>query len=527
MASIEKTTVMRDSEQQGTRPQERSVSQFVVRGTIFRTMTFALTALVGLLLMPFIVHSLGNRSYGMWALVGSILNYFSLFDLGISSAVERFVSRALGQEDIPAANTIISSATFLFTGLGLALITLVILTSVSIPFLIHDTHDGILLGQIILIVGLGLGFTFPGRVFEGLFSAQLRQDVLSTVWIIVLICRTLIIIMVLRLGWGLKGLALATSISIVVRYVILIALGRKSHPWLSISLHLCRRHRIQELLGYGLVGFLNRIGDFLRFHLDNIVIGSFLGLTPITLYTIPVKLLEYFTNFMLSAVGFVAPVFSRYEGLGESKALKNRFLDITRVSTIAATFVGSSLLFYGKPFITRWMGEAYTSSYDVLLMLGVPAIFSLMSNPSISLLYGISKHHYYTIANILEGFTNLSLSLLLVRQYGIYGVALGTAIPMIIFKLGIQPIYTCRSIKLDLRRYYRILFFTTLKSFLPIMVYYMAIQRLLGPTFISMFPIWIGQTILFLPIAWRYILRPRDRRTIKSALSPDRTVRCS
>ncbi len=44
---------------------------------------------VGLLLLPFVVAKLGQTGYGVWMLVGSIIGYYGLLDLGVSSAVSR------------------------------------------------------------------------------------------------------------------------------------------------------------------------------------------------------------------------------------------------------------------------------------------------------------------------------------------------------------------------------------------------------------------------------------------------------
>ena len=48
--------------------------------------------------MPFLVHKLGDRNCGYWALVGAVLSYYGVLDFGIVSAVEFYVARALGDE---------------------------------------------------------------------------------------------------------------------------------------------------------------------------------------------------------------------------------------------------------------------------------------------------------------------------------------------------------------------------------------------------------------------------------------------
>ena len=54
----------------------------------------------------------------------------------------------------------------------------------------------------------------------------------------------------------------------------------------------------------------------------------------------------------------------------------------------------------------------------------------------------------------IEAVANICISLILVQYIGIYGVALGTAIPMLFNKLLLQPIYTCNQLDVSLKNYF-------------------------------------------------------------------------
>ena len=90
------------------------------------------------------------------------------------------------------------------------------------------------------------------------------------------------------------------------------------------------------------------------------------------------------------------------------------------------------------------MGPGYVDAYPVLIVLTVGAMFALWQAPSVSLLYATSRHRFFALFNAMEGVANLVLSIILVRRYGMIGVALGTMLPMAVIKLLIQPVYLCR-----------------------------------------------------------------------------------
>jgi len=70
-------------------------------------------------------------------------------------------------------------------------------------------------------------------------------------------------------------------------------------------------------------------------------------------------------------------------------------------------------------------------------------------------LYGLGKHRPLAVVGWLEAAANLGLSLLLVRHYGILGVAIGTAVPQVFFNLVVIPTYVLRVCKVRTAQYLR------------------------------------------------------------------------
>jgi O-antigen/teichoic acid export membrane protein len=68
-------------------------------------------------------------------------------------------------------------------------------------------------------------------------------------------------------------------------------------------------------------------------------------------------------------------------------------------------------------------------------------------------MYALKKHHYYAITTIIEAVSNVVLSILLAPKYGIIGVALGTAIPMLIVKVFVMPVYMSRIVGINILTY--------------------------------------------------------------------------
>src|SRR5258705_2945313 len=157
---------------------------------------------------------------------------------------------------------------------------------------------------------------------------------------------------------------------------------------------------------------------------------------------------------MLGLLCLLYSLFSPFLGSNDHRQIKHVFLFWTKISAFLATIIGSVLLIYGRPLIAAWMGNSYLDAFWPLLILTTGIFFDVAQPASVSYLYGVYRHKFLAYATLVEGIANAILSIHLARKYGMIGVALGTAIPMIVMKLLVQPLYVCRSIGVSLWDYY-------------------------------------------------------------------------
>src|SRR5579862_5830785 len=87
-------------------------------GSALRLGNTIATALVSVLIMPFVVHTLGDRMYGVWTLVGTFIGYYGVLELGLSNAVGRYLAKSLGAGDEEDCNRVFNTSLRLYLGLG-------------------------------------------------------------------------------------------------------------------------------------------------------------------------------------------------------------------------------------------------------------------------------------------------------------------------------------------------------------------------------------------------------------------------
>ena len=101
-----------------------SLSKILIKNALSNYTGFAVAALVGLFISPFVVHHLGNVAFGLWALFQSFFGYFGMLDLGLGVSVIKYISefKARGEQE----NIDIFGSTIFFTYILLGIIGMVI-----------------------------------------------------------------------------------------------------------------------------------------------------------------------------------------------------------------------------------------------------------------------------------------------------------------------------------------------------------------------------------------------------------------
>jgi O-antigen/teichoic acid export membrane protein len=270
----------------------------MAKGSALRTFYLVAQVVVALSLMPFVVHSLGDRMYGFWTFVAAFIGYYGLLDFGLTLAMERYLAGAIGAGNKEECNHIFNTAFLILTGIGLlALLVTVILALVS-PWFWSNLDDASLFSKVILILGINMAISFPLNVFIGILIAKLRFDIHSYVQLITLILRTTLIVLAVNFGYKVLGLAVATLLASIPGSILYIYFAKKSMPFLKLKWEYRNRGTMKSLFSYGSVSFVAHIPGQLRSPFDVFVITAFINLAAVTHYRIASLMFQHFNTLM-------------------------------------------------------------------------------------------------------------------------------------------------------------------------------------------------------------------------------------
>jgi O-antigen/teichoic acid export membrane protein len=409
---------------------------------------FVANALVMFFLSPVVVSTLGDVSYGIWAIVLSLTGYFGFADLGVRPAVVYYVAHhdALGEHE--EVNRYANSAFVAFAAFGLVLFALAAVAAPYVPTWFREipaarARDAT---YATLVMGLTFALTLPLNAFSAVVVGKQRYQLLVTVDLCVLGVKAAATLLVLRAGGGLVGLAL------VGLGVDLLEMGGKTlaafriEPTLRFAPGLVTRARVRNLLGYGGRATVVSLALLLIWRTDAIVIGAMISASAAGRFAVGANLPFYARAFATAAGRVLTPAASGLAARGDTPGLRAMLVRGSRSMLLVSGAMLVYLLVAGQPFLARWQGEAYRGdSSMVLLVLTLGAIGPIAGYPFEAVLYGTNRLKALALLSIAEGVGNLALSIALAIPFGIVGVALGTAIPSILVRLVALPLYAARA----------------------------------------------------------------------------------
>ncbi len=431
-----------------------SEKKFIIRGIFVNYLHLFIGFILLLLLTPIILRYLGQSGYGIWIIFGSVIGYFSLFNLGMNAAVTKYTAeyRALNKQE--ALNKLISTTVvaFVFIGVLVILICLGLMPFISRIFNIQE--DLLYVARIaFLIMGLNTALMLLGRVFGNIIYGYQRVDIWKTFLIIHSITNALFIIVFLRLGFGLIGLAIASILSTLILISLYLYFLRRSNYGIVIHYKLANIKTLKEIMPYSIRTFFLGLSLQVLYYTDNIVIGIFLGVIMVTPYSIAYKLC-FLATYIFSVISTTFfPRFSKLYALGDISGLRDLYLKITKISIAIMMPIAIFFIFFGHSFINLWVGEGNFVGRNVFLVLIGMNILHAIGTPTGLLLQGIGKNKKYMYSEIANAGLNLILSIILIQKIGLLGVALGTLLASLCTSSWFVLLLACKFIKLSIKKY--------------------------------------------------------------------------
>ena len=397
----------------------------IALATVVGAASRALSALALVIAVPLVSSHLGSASTGVWSLLVTAVALLGFADLGLSNGLLNVLAGALGEDDRDVARRAITA-----TVAGLAMVALIgaAVALIAVPLvpwadLLHvepgqvphlDRAIGVFAGIVLLTIPAGIGQRIHLAYQQG-WAAALTSGIGS-------ILSLAAVLVAATADAGLEWFVAAMLGGVTVAYLAetIWVLGR-SHCDLRPRRADFDWGNLRRLLRSGFLFFVLAAAGAAAYQTDTVVISNHLGAAEVTGYVVSLRL---FTLAPSALATLFLPLWPAY---GEAIARRDHQWVATTLRRSLLLGLGVSaisslvLIVVARPLLEAWTPSTPSPSTSLLLGLGAWAVVSAFSTALAMYLNGANIIRFQVIASSTMAVSNVALSIVFVRGFGISG----------------------------------------------------------------------------------------------------------
>ncbi|MBX7187493.1 MAG: polysaccharide biosynthesis C-terminal domain-containing protein [Vicinamibacteria bacterium] len=407
---------------------EQGVVGRVAWGTFASLGRIGVTFAVWFLLTPFMIHSLGAEGYGLWSLLFSMVGFLSLLDLGTGAGVVRCVAETRGhgrlhERDEALSTYLASSLVLSLIGvLGIGAMDLWALPALGIPTgALPIARTALwLVGLRSFILAVPLGFV------RGVLFGENRLVALNVAQAVSTVIGGLLTAGVLALGAGVRGVAWAGLLGMLIEHLFYLRLALPYLRGMRLSWRRVTLRALRRASSLGLAQLMIAASGLVLLRTDPLIVQAFFGMAAVSMYAVAMKVAENTFLIIKQFVNALSPLIAEWHAAGKTTELRELMVRATRLAGIPAALIGGAAIGGGSSLLRLWLGPEFEAAALPMRILVLSMVLTVPQMVVFGLLTYSDRHHLPARASVVAALVNLALSLLLVRPFGLSGVALGT-----------------------------------------------------------------------------------------------------
>jgi len=439
--------------------QDLDVSKQLLRNTVAGWFEMLVLLVSTIIVTPLLIARLGKEGYGVWMLVGQVIAYLAILDLGVGSSVGRFVAKYEAGKDYPRLSRIVNSAIclFLVSSVLICLVTLILCPNFSWFFQLSDEYYDV--GRwLILLTGLGVVLSLPMRIGQGVLEGTHNFHLIY----MFRTSGTFVRLLLIAFFFGLRGqnslilLAAITVITTVVPSLFMCRSALNKLPNVSLGFGYVDFSSLSEIWWLSLSVLLGTLATLLFNQGQIIGVGKMIGPEAATLYAIPVMLLTYASMVTAYIIAAFKPLASRMQALDEKHSLERLNVNGVKILFSVTLLIAVLAVMFGDSFLQIWLGSEGLSAQDYAAMsksLTIMAIGFAVGAPqyvTAKMFAGTDRQWFITGISLAASLVGLFMGILLMAKtnLGLCGMAIGWAAVFIIRGVLILPVSACRHFRI-------------------------------------------------------------------------------
>ncbi|MBE3116914.1 oligosaccharide flippase family protein [Candidatus Bathyarchaeota archaeon] len=414
----------------------KPASNKVARNSAVSLIRFIATIPVPFLLVPFMLQKLGVERFGLWALASTLSAFVQLGDFGIGLALVKSVAQMQAVNNLQGLNRILGTALVLYTtfagsiGLCGLLVTGILVRDIfRVPALLANEAETVVMGTVIIFcINLVLS------IFTSVINGMQRMDVSNGIAFAVTILNAIGVVLVLSLGFGLRGLVVNNGISTIFAGLVSLLAVRKLAPSIKCRFWRFCWTEVKPILTYGVNIQITNIAGMAGEPLVKGIISSLAGIQFVTYYDVATRLINPLRSLFSQAISPLMPFAAESHAIANLSEILTVYRKSVRYIVLLALPLFMLISVIAPVLVDAWIGPGYEASVYTLRVLLVGTFVSIVSMPSYYVFLSTNVRFTMFLA-VANGLLDILVCIPLGHFYGYLGVVVGFSLVIAVLSL--------------------------------------------------------------------------------------------
>jgi len=413
-----------------------SRKRLFARGVSSSWLATGATVVYSLLSVPIALKYLSVDEFGLFVLLLQLAGYFTLIEMGISSAASRILVDYKDSPDNGEYGSLILTGFLVFAVQALVMLAIGIplapwiIAFVGVPTALVDVAT-FLLRWLVTASASVTAF----RICNSVLYANKRLDLIHAFQGSNMLVSLVFLVSILSFGGGLSGLVVLflaqTIVAIILPLVACYKLGLmpKRGCWGKPAVA-----RFKELFRFGKDVFLINVGNQVLEASQLIIVTRTMGLTAAAVWSVSSKLLGLVYQLITKIEGTAVVFFAEMMVRGEKHRLATRFRQVYQLTAAVAVLALAIVVAINGPFVSVWANATLAWSLPLSALFAVSVALNALTRCSADLIIHTKNIAAFRYIYFLEAAMFVVLALLLSEKFGFYGIVGASLFCLLVFR---------------------------------------------------------------------------------------------
>jgi len=383
---------------------------------------------LSIVLIPVLIDTLGSEQYGLFVLSSTILGYFTILNLGLPGAATKHIAEYSKENNDYKIAEIFKVTNYLYIGIAILISGSVILSiNCGILNYFNITNENLALGeQILYIAGVFALVVWPLSTITVALAGYQQYQYMNYINFFTSVANFTLVYYLAKNEYSLVVIFVSTQVLGIIKQLVLLLRLQSFLPLQLLFKVQPTKATLRKLINFSVWMLLPEISVLFAYQADRLIIGAILSVSAITAYQIISRPFELLKTLSWTLRIAIMPNASARLNLRDNSSIRNYYFRITAYFNNVISCVAVVSFLFVEPFILIWVGDKFIEYIFMIKFLMLFIVFSQMTAPLGQIMQGVGYVKTPGLISTLLSFVNLIISILLTKQFGIYGVFIGT-----------------------------------------------------------------------------------------------------